>query len=180
MLRTFIVMAALAASTHSLAQPVAAPLELELGKSTCTEAARKLGVAPTGESVWAGGAVLPIPVNNPAVGLEGLVGGIVVCNQDDKIIFINLRFPKGGLGMEGVTATARHLDSKYRRGQRNLPVVGNGFAEWKSANGTIELNYVHLSFEFDVDYWTPGAKALHARWQAGERQRREEKKAGKL
>jgi hypothetical protein len=168
-------------SSSTAAQQTAAPIGLELGKATCSEASRRLKVgAGDGISVWSGGPILRIPANAPSIELDGLVSGLIVCDAQDRVIFVSLTLSKGGMAREGATSTARQLDSKYRAAQRNLPPVGDGYAEWKAANGTVEIDSPHLSFEFDVRYWAPGAKVMYQKWQATERRQREQKKAGNL
>ena len=161
-------------------QEVAAPLGLEMGKSTCAEATRKLKVVSNDVSVWSDGPILRIPANSSSIELESLVEALVICNAQDSVVFVGLTFPKGGNAAEVRTSTAKQLDAKYWNVQRNLPLVGDGYAEWKAPNATVEMVSTHLSFQFDVRYWAPGAKALYTKWQEVERRRRDQKKAGSL
>ena len=55
----------LLAALPCMAQEVAAPLGLELGKSTCAEAGRKLNIVSKDVSIWAEGPILLVPANAP-------------------------------------------------------------------------------------------------------------------
>lgn len=83
-------------------QEVAAPLGLEMGKSTCAEATRKLKVVSNDVSVWSDGPILRIPANSPSIDLESLVEALVICNAQDSVVFVGLTFPKGVTRLKSV------------------------------------------------------------------------------
>ena len=159
-----------------LAQQTAAPLGLELGKATCTEASRKLqGARPDGTSAWARGPILQLPAG--AGDLQGLKGGLIVCVDKDRVVAIGLDFDQGG---NAVVLTANQLDTKYQQVRRNLPLVGNGFAQWKAANGIVEIDAPHLSFDFQLRYWASGARETYSKFLAEQQRQKEAKKRGSL
>jgi len=165
-----------------IAQQIAAPLGLELGKATCGQASSKLGLgsAPSKEtSSWAKGSVWEI--NDAArANVDGLKRAVFVCDDKEKLLVVALTFSKGGMSQEALQRTATQLDSKYQRIRRNLPQLGNGSAEWKAANATIEIESPHLSFDFEILYWAPGAKAMFTAWNVEQRSQRDKKKVGNL
>jgi len=164
------------------APQVAAPLGLELGKASCADLERAAGQAPSGGdkvSLWGGGPVVEVR-DVGRLQLEGLQRATAICDANQKILLLVLQLPKGGMSSEALQATATQLDKKYQVVRRNLPMLGNGSAEWRASNAVIEIDAPHLSFEFELRYWAPGAREAFRKWQDGERRQREQKKAGSL
>lgn len=169
----------LAAGTAD-AQQVAAPLGLEIGKSTCADAEAAAGRNAKPErstSAWSAGPIIAFS-NVAGFGVEDLQGVSVVCDPQQTIIMVMLVFPKEG--GSGVQATAAQLDRKYKPVQRNLPRVGDAFAVWRASNGTVLLEAPHLSFTYELGYWTSGAWVAFDKWKAAQRSQREQKRAGSL
>lgn len=172
--------AALLAVGTADAQQVAAPLGLEIGKSTCADAEAAAGrnaKPERGTSAWSGGPLLEFS-KVTGFGVEDLQKVTVVCDPQQTIIVVVLTFPKEG--RSGVQATAAQLDRKYKPLRRDLPFLGNAFAEWRAANCTVSLEAPHLSFTLLLSYWTDGAGAAFDKWKAAERSQREQKRAGSL
>lgn len=165
-------------SPLALAQQVAAPLGLELGKATCKEATRTLKLRSDSKSrisSWAGGPIRDLP---PGAGsVPGLKGGLLICDAQDRVVFVAFDFAKGN---DEAARTADQLDTKYKPNRRDLPTLGNGYASWSAANGVIELDAPHVSFEFRVSYWATGAPQTYARWRELNQQQRDRQKAGNL
>ncbi len=173
-------MALLAAPIAESAQQVAAPLGIEIGKATCTQAEAAAQVTTgieRGKSVWSGGQILVIS-NVSGFGVEGLQKVIVLCDAMDIVSVLTLQFPKEGTS--GVRETVDQMDRKYKPLKRNLPFVGNAYAEWRAANAIAILSAPHLSFSFELSYWTPAARQLFAKWEDAEKARRDKKRAGSL
>lgn len=171
--------AALLAVGTADAQQVAAPLGLEIGKSTCAdaEAAGRGEVPERDTSAWSGGPLLKFS-KAAGFGVDDLLGVTVVCDPRQTIIAVELVFPKEG--RSGVQATAAQLDRKYKPLRREFPFVGNAFGEWRAANGTVMLEAPHLSFSYSLSYWTSGARVAFDKWKSAERSQREQKRAGSL
>lgn len=172
--------AALLAFGTADAQQVAAPLGLEIGKSTCADAEAAAGrdARPErGTSAWSGGPLLKFS-NATGFGVDDLQKVTIVCDPQQTVIVAVLHFPKDG--PSGVQATAAQLDRKYKALRRNLPFVGNASAEWRAANGTVLLDAPHLSFTYELSYWTSGALTAFDKWNAAQRSQREQKRAGSL
>lgn len=175
-----LLMTLLATPICALAQQTAAPLGIEIGKATCTQAeaaARVKTGIERGMSAWSGGKVL-VMSNVSGFGVEGLQKVTVLCDAQDVVTALTLQFPKEGIS--GVRETVEQLDRKYKPLKRNLPYVGNAYAEWQAANAIAVLNAPHLSFSFELVYWTPAARDMFAKWEQAERAKRETKRAGSL
>lgn len=165
-------------SPLAIAQHAAAPLGLELGKTTCKEATSALKLRSDSKSrisSWAGGPIRDLPLE--AGGVPGLKGGLLICDAKDRVVFVALDFAKGN---SEASRTADQLDTKYKPNRRDLPALGNGYASWVASNGVIELDAPHVSFEFRVSYWATGAPQTYARWREVDQQQRDRQKADNL
>lgn len=182
MLKSLMFLCLLIASSTSTSKGIAAPIGLEIGKATCADVEARLPKSSVrrGTSVWSFGPTL-VTSNVRALELEGLEEVLAVCAKDDgRVLALVLTFSKGGVGTSQVRETARQLDAKYRSVRRDLPPVGNAFAQWSADNSVIELDAPHMSFSFALTYWTSEGAQMYRRFREVEARRQESKKAGSL
>lgn len=137
---------------------VAMPLGIELGTTACSAVHESKHsdwrLESPGTSAWSHGSILSS--QNPNLeGLENARKLIVVCDPEDRVIYVSMVIPK-----DNVQNIASGLDKKYKSIQRKLPRVGGGYAKWNASNANILIEYDHLSFDAYLTYETGKARKL--------------------
>lgn len=137
---------------------VAMPLGIELGSTSCSEIKESKRsdwrLENPGISAWSKGTILSS--SNPHIeGLERARKLMVICDSDDRAIYISLTIPK-----DSVQNIAAGLDKKYKSSQRNLPSLGRGYAKWSASNAHIIIEYEHVSFDAYLIYETGKSEKL--------------------
>lgn len=150
---------AVAASAHAHAEPgaghVAAPLGLELGKTSCTRLTPGPNRERTGATPWAGGDTFELK-NLQRFNLPGLTRAVVNCDGQDLVALVTLTFDHTAFD-----DVSRKLDARYDAKRKTEPGAQNGYAEWAASNGTLELLSARDGRQFTVAYWSKGAKARY-------------------
>ena len=143
------------AVTHAETLNTAAPLGVELGKTTCARMPSGPNRTKTGTSPWAGGDTIEIR-NLERFKLPGLTKATVNCDQHDTVALVTLNFDRSA--MDDVV---RQLDARYESKRKTDANAENGYAEWAAANGGIEMLYARDGKALVVAYWAKGAKAKY-------------------
>ncbi|MFL9908345.1 hypothetical protein [Paraburkholderia sp. RL17-337-BIB-A] len=166
------------------AASVAAPMGIEVGKTTCDQVEAKLngtqGVSGNkDQSSWSKGTMFVLDKVD-GFGVDGLQKMLIVCGPSNVTMLVEMTFNKGGMGNPAVQSTAHQLDSKYSPVRKNLPELADGSALWKAPNASIELQYAFMNFSFDVDYWSPGAEVSYKKWVTAQQKESAQKKTNQL
>lgn len=158
-MKTLILLAAVALASVAQAQPtaggVAAPLGLELGKTSCARLTPGPNRERTGAAAWAGGDAFELK-RLERFNLPGLTRAVVNCDGQDLVTLVTLTFDRTAL--DDVT---HKLDARYESKRKTEPNAQNGYAEWAASNGSLELLYARDGKQFTVAYWGKGAKARY-------------------
>jgi hypothetical protein len=133
----------------------AAPLGLELGKTRCARMTPGENRVKTGSAPWAGGDTIEIR-HLERFRLPGLTRATVNCDAQDTVALVSLNFDRGNMD-----EVVRKLDARYEAKRKTQPDAENGYAEWATANGSIEMLYAREGTGIVVAYWARGAKARY-------------------
>lgn len=132
----------------------AAPLGIEIGSSTCQAVAERFGVAVGRDPAHASLARVPLP--SPAAHYPGAESIQAWCSAPTApVVLLTLSVDKGGLGNPASREAYANLQAKYRRVAGGPPPgVGDGYARFEGGDTVIELRAPHLSFSFELSYFT--------------------------
>lgn len=144
-----------AQSAQSTTGSVAAPLGLELGKTSCARLTPGPNRERTGTAPWAGGDAFELK-RLERFNLPGLTRAVVNCDGQDVVTLVTLTFDRTAL--DDVT---HKLDGRYESKRKTDANAQNGYAEWAASNGSLELLYARDGKQFTVAYWGKGAKARY-------------------
>lgn len=151
------------------------PLGIEIGGTSCRDAAAKLG-GPIRRDTQS--QSVHVEAASPSSLYQGATRIEAWCvDADSPAVLLKMTLPKGGMGNPGAAEAYSNLASKYRRVAGGPPPsLGNGYARFEAPEAVIELRAPHLSFEFEVQYMT---RQVYTNWQNLEAQRRQEEAKAK-
>lgn len=81
------------------------------------------------------------------VGLQDLQKVLFIFNPDGTLSVVDMTFRKTKFD-----ELYGQLNKKYKLVKKQIPFVGNKYAEYKNGKSTVKLDAPHMSFELDVIY----------------------------
>lgn len=134
---------ALTSTNSAFADPK--PLGFELGKATIEEVQNTYKTTDAGISVHTEGKMLNVDAYE--VGLQDLQKVLFIFNSDGTLSVVDMTFIKTKFD-----ELYGQLNKKYKLVKKQIPFVGNKYAEYKNGKSTVKLDAPHMSFELDVIY----------------------------
>lgn len=134
---------ALTSTNTALADPK--PLGFELGKATIEEVQNTYKTTEAGISAYTAGRILN--VDPYEIGMQDLEKVVFIFNQDGTLSVVDMTFNQSKFD-----ELYGQLNKKYKLVKKQIPFVGNKYAEYKNGNSTVKLDAPHMSFELDVIY----------------------------
>lgn len=134
---------ALTSTNTALADPK--PLGFELGKATIEDVQNTYKTTEAGISAYTEGKMLNVDAYE--VGLQDLQKVLFIFNSDGTLSVVDMTFRKTKFD-----ELYGQLNKKYKLVKKQIPFVGNKYAEYKNGKSTVKLDAPHMSFELDVIY----------------------------
>lgn len=134
---------ALTSTNSAFADPK--PLGFELGKATIEDVQNTYKTTDAGISVHTEGKMLNVDAYE--VGLQDLQKVLFIFNSDGTLSVVDMTFIKTKFD-----ELYGQLNKKYKLVKKQIPFVGNKYAEYKNGKSTVKLDAPHMSFELDVIY----------------------------
>ena len=133
----------LTSTNTALADPK--PLGFELGKATIEDVQNTYKTTEAGISAYTEGKMLNVDAYE--VGLQDLQKVLFIFNPDGTLSVVDMTFRKTKFD-----ELYGQLNKKYKLVKKQIPFVGNKYAEYKNGKSTVKLDAPHMSFELDVIY----------------------------
>lgn len=134
---------ALTSTNSAFADPK--PLGFELGKATIEDVQNTYKTTDAGISVHTEGKMLNVDAYE--VGLQDLQKVLFIFNSDGTLSVVDMTFIKTKFD-----ELYGQLNKKYKLVKKQIPFVGNKYAEYKNGKSTVKLDAPHMSFGLDVIY----------------------------
>lgn len=141
--------AACIGSVHAKSEPFA-PMGIELGGS-CQQ-----GIAVMGQSTptQLGGDVVLHVAKDAGTVFPGAQKVLMRC-AGDRVLAVALVMPKGAPGNASARGMYQSLSAKYKRIEGGpIQAVSSSYAVFTKGSSFIKLSVPHMSFEYDVGYYT--------------------------
>lgn len=122
-----------------------APFGLELGKATIDDLKNKYSVKKTGINAVSFGDMYEI--NTSTIDFDGLQSISAAFNMKGKLIAISAKLKKSRFD-----DLFSSLNRKYKLISKEIPSVGNKYANFEDGLTVIILKADHLSFSMDMTY----------------------------
>lgn len=162
----FAAVALMVAGTAS-ASSLAAPFGLAPGTATLADVQRQIGahtkLREEGISALLDGKILS--GNGAGLKLPELKHVLFVFDTHGVLQIVQLSLPNGGMGYPEFKQYRSQLSNKYRQLADSEPFVGEQYARFAASNAVISIDSPELSFDMDITYLTPIARAAIARDQ---------------
>lgn len=134
---------ALTSTNSAFADPK--PLGFELCKATIEDVQNTYKTTDAGISAYTEGKMLNVDAYE--VGLQDLQKVLFIFNSDGTLSVVDMTFRKTKFD-----ELYGQLNKKYKLVKKQIPFVGNKYAEYKNGKSTVKLDAPHMSFELDVIY----------------------------
>lgn len=123
-----------------------APFGFEIGKTTLKEVQDKMNGKIIGINKYSDGKMLKVYQRD--VPLDGVnQNAIFIFSKEDTLLYVQLGFSK-----DYFDELLSQLSSKYTLVKKEIPFVGDKYAELKSDDVVIILNAPHMSFDLTLFY----------------------------
>ncbi len=158
----------------------AAPLGLELGVATYAQVKQQIGsktsLSDGGINAYSDGKMLKS--DGDGLGIDGLSDITFIFDQSDRLAGVLMTLPKQN-GMSDLNntrfrQTMNALGKKYRLVKKDVPFVGDSYAEFREGDSLVELDAPHMSFTMSLTYETRALHDAFTRKSAEERQQHEQ------
>ncbi|WP_417821310.1 hypothetical protein [Terasakiella sp.] len=150
-LHFFLFLLSLTISTQAvLAAEIATPFGFEIGVDTLHSSKTKVIEARStmkniGTNKYSHGPVYEVDVSHIAV--KDIKTIQLIFDAKDHLQGITFNSSK-----HNFKSLEDHVASKYQLSRREVPFVGNKFAEYKAPNAIIQLDAPHMSFQMSISY----------------------------
>jgi len=174
---TLIVLCALCLSAlPCLAAEMIGPFGLGIGVSTLADSQRALAPAKPGDAGinrYTNGRTLKSGA--AGLGLDGLNSVTAIHDASDTLRAVTMEMQKSRFN-----EIFKHLSAKYKLKKKDIPYVGNSYAEFEAGNVIISIDAPHMSFEMTVMYIDKAVLKAFKDQSAAERAQEKKREANKF
>lgn len=165
----------LAAPAAHAADPVG-PFGLGVNVSKLADTQRALAPAKPqdgGTNKYTGGAMLKS--GGEGLGVEGLRSLVAIHDASGLLRVVIM-----DIGNSRFDAVFRHLSGKYKLVRKQIPFVGDRYAEFQAGNGLVTVEAPHMSFDMTVMYIDQATFKAFKAQNAAEQSRKSQKESSQF